>query len=188
MSLHTVYVLSLLPIKPIFLYCFVVYTRPVSRFNAPLPNSLKKISYTYLYNTCAAADAAAVVEVKHYALVTTLCEFVTGDPVYIHINYTYIHIIYVYVFCEYIICIGAHNLCTRKIVMRFVCSVALVALCCFHSIIYPHIIREFIILVRTLPIYYYYNIDMWLVTNNSGSPARVCILIVVLLCFVCTYL
>lgn len=38
-SLHTVYVLSLLPIKPIFLYCFVVYTRPVFRFNAPLPNS-----------------------------------------------------------------------------------------------------------------------------------------------------
>lgn len=56
-SLHTVYVLSLLPIKPIFLYCFVVYTRLVSRFNAPLSFLTQK--------------NIPAVEVKCYVLVST---------------------------------------------------------------------------------------------------------------------
>jgi len=59
--------------------------------------------------------------------------------------------------------IGAHNLCTRN------SDEISVALHWFFYVVFTvlfiHIIREFIILVRTLPIYYYYyyyyyNIDI----------------------------
>jgi len=137
--------------------------------STPLFSALKKIkiSYLHIYNTC------AVVEVKHYALVTRYCLVYIYIYIYMrvcdwwsHVHkykyYTYIHIICI--LWVYYICMGAHNPCTRNSDEICVASHWLLLYVVFNAVLFIHIIREFIILVKnTIPIYYYYfhfNIDI----------------------------